>query len=251
MPYSLVQSMFWEKTKTNSSSMPATRMNLYTQPAEQHIASVLMQSDGRWMYDDNNYNDLPIAIGNLVSGQQDYSFLTSQMVITGISVLDVVGNWHGLTPINPEDITETFGHNAGDRAQFFKIAGQPYYYTKQGNSAFLYPPPDNGVSVTLTGGLKVYFQRGPLVFDFNAGNLIDGSGNNYGGSSASYPGFNSLYHSLIVYLAAADYCLTNLPQFYKGYMAEAAKLEAALIQSETKRDKDDRLLLTMKRTAFR
>ena len=221
-------------------------MNIFTQPAEQEIAATLMQSDGRWMYDDTNYSDLPFATGNLVNGQQDYPFATSQLVVTGVSVLDVVGNWHGLTPINPEDITETFGHNAGDRAQFFKIAGQPYYYTKQGSSLFLYPPPDNGVSVTLTAGLKVYFKRGPLVFDFNLGTFVDTTG-----STSSTPGFNSLHHHLVAFKAALSYCIPNLPEFVASYAAEVLKIETALIQSETKRDKDDRQLLTMKRTAFR
>ncbi len=246
MTYAQLQTLFYELTKTNSTSMTGTRMNVFTQPAEQEIATLLMQSDGRWLYDDTNYSDLPIAIGNLVNGQQDYQFATTQLVVTGVSILDVVGNWHGLAPINPEDITETFGHNAGDRAQFFKVPGQPYYYTKQGGSVFLYPPPDNGVSVTLTGGLKVYFKRGPLVFDYNLSTFTDGTG-----STASTPGFNSLQHHLVAYKAALTYCITNLPEFVASYSAEVAKIEAQLVQIESKRDLDDRLIMNMKRTAFR
>lgn len=248
--------MFYELTKTNSTSMPAATLNIYTQPAEARVVSLLLQADGRWQYDDKNYSDIPTATTNLVNNQQDYSLTTNHLRIEGVAVQTQAGIWRRLLPFDPaSDINSnstpftfvplvSYGPTM-DRAEFLKTAGMPQFYDLQGSSIFLYPKPDNGVSVTLTAGLKIYYQRGPLVFDYSAGTFTDSTG-----STSSSPGFNSLYHDLIAYLAAYDYCVANtLPQA-NGYMAQIQRKEAAIVKDYSKRNKDERDVMTPRKIKF-
>lgn len=238
MQYAAIQTLLYKLTKTNSTSLLAADMNDFTQPAENDIASMIMQCDGRWQYDDTNQTDTPIATTNLVSGQQDYTLSLSQLRILSISVLGLTGIWRKLIPFDPDDLTDSFGP-LYDRAQFLNTPGIPLYYDLQGESIYLYPAPDNGISVTLTAGLKVYYQRGPVAFDWTSGN------------TTNTPGFNSLYHHLIAYKAAVSYCVINLPELVAGYMNVVAKIESALILDYSKRDKDERQILSMAPIKFR
>ena len=243
--YSQLQSFFYERTKTNSTSMPAATLNLYMQTAENDVISKIMQADGRFQYDDSNYSDTPIATANLVSGQQDYSMSTSQIRVLGVSVLGNTNIWRKLIPFDPDDITDIFGPLV-DRAQFLATPGLPLYYDVQGQSIYLYPAPDNGISVTLTAGLKFYFQRTPLLFDYTTNTFTDSTG-----SASSAPGFNPLYHDLIPLKAAYDYCVTNMPSLAPGYFAEIQRKEQSLILDYSKRDKDERQIITPAPIRFR
>jgi len=218
--------------------MPDATLNLYTQPAENHVASLIMSADGRWQYDDSNQTDLPIATTNLVSGQQDYQLSVGQIRITGAAVLTNAGLWQRLLPFDPDDLKEHYGVIV-DRAQFFATPGRPLYYDKLGESIFLYPPPDNGVSVTLTAGLKLYYERGPVLFDYTTGTV------------SNQPGFNSLYHDLIAYWAAYNFSLAKQPERASGYLVECQRREALLLQDYQNRDKDERNVLTMAPIKYR
>ena len=163
MTYDSIRSLFYVLTKTNATSVPNATLNLFTQTAENRIASLIMSSDGRWQYDDANQTDFPISTTNLVAGQQDYSLSVNQLKIIGVSVLLASGVWRKLLPFDPADLGTSstplsfvplvmFGPTM-DRAEFLKTPGLPQYYDKEGQSIVLYPAPDNGVSVTLTNGL--------------------------------------------------------------------------------------------------
>lgn len=238
MTYSDIRSLIYQLTSTNSTSLPDATLNLYTQPAENHVASLIMQADGRWQYDDSNQTDFPIATTNLVYNQQDYSLSASHLRISGVSVLTNSGLWQRLQPFDPEDLKAHYSPII-DRASFFSTPGRPLYYDKLANSIILYPAPDNGVSVTLTAGLKLYFERGPVLFDYTTGTV------------SNQPGFNSLYHSLIAYWAAYNYCLAKQPSQAQGYLVEAQRLEAAMLADYESRDKDERQRLTMAPIRFR
>ncbi len=255
MKYSEISSLFYALTKTNSTSVPNATLNLYTQRGEERVVGLIMGADGRWQYDDANYSDLPIGTTTLVSGQQDYSLSTSQLKVSGVAVKLASGVWRRLLPFDPDDLGTSstplsfiplvaFGPTM-DRAEFLKTPALPQYYDKQGSSLILYPAPDNGISVTLASGLKIYYERGPLLFDYSLGTFTDATG-----STASSPGFNSLYHDLIPYWAAYNYCVANgLPQA-NGYMAEIQRKEAALIADYSKRDADERTIMTGRKIKF-
>jgi hypothetical protein len=255
MTFAQLQSKFYLLTKTNATSMLAATLNLYMQPALERVVSLILQSDGRWQYDDSNYSDQPIATANLVSGQQDYSLSTSQIEIIGAAVMLKSGAWRELLPFDPADLGTSssplsfiplvaFGPTM-DRAEFLKTPALPQYYDKHGPSVILYPAPDNGISVTLTAGLKLYFKRGPLQFDYTTNMFTDSTG-----SSASVPGFNSLYHDLVAFIAAYDYCVVNLPSLAGGYMSEIQRREAALVADYSKRNEDERTIMSGRKIKY-
>lgn len=250
MTYAAIQRMFYEMTLTNSDSMVAANLNLYIQAAEDRVTSLILQADGRWQWDDTNNTDFPIGTYTLVSGQSDYSLATSHIRLLGVSIKDNAGLWHKLLPVDPDDFGDT------DRAEYYKTAGQPLYYDKIGTSVVLYPPPDNGVTVTLASGGKFYFQRGSKHFDYTITNngayasYTAGMFSDSTGSYASVPGFNSLYHNLIPLWAAYNYCIIKLPQLATGYMTEILRLEKQLEIDYSKRDKDERNILKPKEIIF-
>lgn len=252
--YSLIASRFYQLTQTNSTEMTAANLNTYIQPAEDRVWSKILQADGRWQWDDSNNTDFPIATFTLVSGQQDYAFDPTHLRLIGVSVKNKAGLWSKLLPFDPSDLStsatdsfvplQNYGPNM-DRAEFLKTAGLPQYYDLLGNSAFLYPPPDNGVSVTLASGGKFYFQRAGKHFDYTTSMFTDSTG-----STSSSPGFNSLYHDLIPLWAAYDYCIINIPNLANGYLAEINRKEQQLTLDYSKRDKDERNIMTMKRASY-
>ncbi len=239
MNYAGIQTRFYQLTQTNSSSMTSTNLNSYIQPAEDRVWSLILQADGRWQWDDSNNTDFPIATFDLVASQADYSFAATQLKLIGVSVKDKGGTFRKLAPVDPQDFGDI------DRTTHAATAGMPSEYDVLGNSAILYPAPDNGVSVTLTGGGKFYFQRAGKHFDYTTSMFTDSTG-----STSSSPGFNSLYHDLIPLWAAYDYCLIYLPQLANGYLADIQRKEQQMILDYSKRNKDDRVRLTMKPVNF-
>lgn len=254
MKYSDIAKLFYEATGTNATSMAAATLNVYTQPAEDRVVSLILQADGRWQWDDTNNTDFPVATFTLVSGQPDYAFATNYIKLLGVSVKNKAGLWNKLLPFDPDDLNssannsfvplQNYGPNM-DRAEFLKTAGLPQYYDVLGQSAVLYPAPDNGVSVTLAAGGKFYFQRTGKHFDWTLSTFDDSTG-----STASVPGFNSLYHSLIPLWAAYNYNLLNNPSLCTNIMNEILRLEMQLKLDYSKRFKDERNIMTPKKINF-
>ncbi len=242
MNYLSIGTRWYQLTQTNSSEITTDVLTSYIRPAEDRVQSLVLQSDGRWQFDDPNNTDFPIATFDLVSGQADYALDTSFLKLIGISVKGSNGIWRKLQPFDAADDIGPYI----DRAEYLKTNGFPYYYDLIGASAVLYPAPDNGVTVTLTAGGKFYYQRAGKNFDYTTSKFTDGTG-----STSSSPGFNSLYHDLIPLWAAYNYCIINLPSLAGGYMNEIQRLEAQLILDYSKRDKDERPVITSKRINHR
>lgn len=119
-----------------------------------------MTADGRWQIDDNNYTDLPIAVTNIVSGQQDYSLDDAAMEIEAVFMKNASsGIWQEIRPV---DIS---GRNSDWPANNIWLlptsdAGIPTGYDKVGRTLFFSAIPN----YNSTGGLKVVFKRGPSYF---------------------------------------------------------------------------------------
>ncbi|TXG77117.1 hypothetical protein E6Q11_03330 [Candidatus Dojkabacteria bacterium] len=148
------------------------------------VVNMIWQSDGRWQFDDINFTDLPIGTTSLVSGQQDYALSVSHLKVLRVEVLDASGNWYKLKPMDENDIK-----NIG-MADFLENGGKPLYYDIQGNSIFLYSTPLTGY-VTLSNGLKIYYQRAPSYFAST--------------DTTKTPGFTSTFHRLVSRMASYDY----------------------------------------------
>jgi len=198
------------------------------------VATLIMSSDGRWQWDDNNNTDFPIATTNLVttvgSEQQDYAFDVEFLRVLRVEVKDVNGNWVLLSPIDQADI---YNQSLTD---FLKTAGLPQYYDKIGNSIFLYPKP-LGTLVTATLGLKVYFQRPPSYFVI--------------GDTTKVPGINSLFHRLLALYASWDYASLKT-MANANALAEKVVIEKdALAEWYLLRNKDEHLNLSTRNISYK
>lgn len=203
-------------------------MNLVVEAnnALDRVTSLIMQSDGRWEWDDENNTDLPIATTSLVSGQQDYSLAITHLQITRVEIQDNVtptAGWHKLSTIDQKDIFDDALENfpGVTDAQSSSTNGLPLYYDKLGNSLFLYPAPN----YSQTASLKVYFKRPPSYFLTS--------------DTTKSPGFNSLYHELIPLWVSYNYAIANGKGNANLLMAQIQLKEDALKGDYDLRDKDD------------
>ena len=201
----------------------------YINEALNRVASLIMNSEGRWQWDDTNNTDYPIGQTNLGvtvgSEQQDYTFAVNFLKILRVEVMDNTGAWNKLTPIDQTDLYDS------SLTDFLKTAGLPRYYDKMANSIFLYPKP-LGTSVTATAGLKVWFERPPSYFTV--------------ADTVKVPGFNSLYHRLIALIASRDYAFAKGLSNAKALADLVVQGEDSLSENYALRNKDEHIGLSSK-----
>lgn len=146
-------------------------------------------ADKLFQWDDTNHTKLPIGTTNLIANQSEYSFLTDEqgntiLTLTRIDILDADGKYRQLKTIDQSEIDEALDEAlipAGVVTHYDKIAD---------NIIRLYPKP----SVSVTAGLKFYFQR--TASYFTAADTIKN------------PGVSPLLHRGFVIAAAYDGALT-------------------------------------------
>lgn len=183
------------------------------------VTTLIWGSDGRWQFDDTNYTDLPIATATLVDGQQDYALSVTHLKILRVEIMDANGLWYKLTPMDENDVQQI------GMTEFLNNTGKPLYYDIQGGSILLYGAPTAG-QVTLTNGIKVYFQRQPSYFTTS--------------DTTKEPGFASIFHRLVSRWAAYDYALARQLSIKKDLAEEVAKLEAELKDFYSTRQSDEK-----------
>ena len=219
MNYSDLKNKIYLYTNTNVLSFPDDQIVVFINNAYEKVSALVTLSDGRWQWDDTNQTDLPIATTALVSGQQDYGINTAHLVMTRIEIKTAAGDWRKLEPMDQVDIWN------GSVTDYLKTPATPQYYDLIGNSIFLYPKPDYSQDASL----KVWFKRAPIAF--------------VSGDTTKVPGFNSLFHNLIPLYVAYDFCLSNdLPKISQ-FRTEIEKVEGALQEYYSLRNKDDKLQL--------
>jgi len=149
------------------------------------VVTLIWDSVGDWSFDDSNKPNLPIAVCNLVDGQQQYSLPTDARKIERVEVEDDEGNWVLLKPIDKSQITVALD-------EYMSTAGLPVKYNLIGENIFLYPAPSSS-DVTLTKGLKIYVSRSVTPLS----------------ASGDEPGFSSEFHRILSLGAAQDFCIAN------------------------------------------
>lgn len=195
----------------------------YANRALDRVVSLIMDADSRWQWDDNNNTDYPIATTNIVLGQQDYSFATTQLNIFRVEVMDTNGNWNRMLPIDQSDIQIAVENFQGSQ-------GTPIFYDKLASSIFLYPTP----SYSQSASLKLWFQRAASYFST--------------ADTTKEPGFSSLFHKLIPLYMSYDYAFSKQLPLQNSILAEINKLEDQMQDFYMLRQKDEhRTLLAFSR----
>lgn len=210
----------------DSTSYSAADLLRRVNSAYEEIVGKIIVADGVWQFDDTNFSSLPIGTTDLVNNQQDYSFDSTQLMVERVQVKDNAGTWHLLYPLDETQIPVALD-------EYQKTAGLPIEYTVRGSSMFLYPPPATG-SVTLTAGLKVFYQRTADVF--TSAQVTTGT---------KVPGFASPYHMLICYKAALPYCMSYKKDRVGLYEKKAMDLEKDMLAYYSRRTKYVRPRLTV------
>ena len=231
-------------TNTDTSSYTAAQLLIAVNKAYERITGRIIAetAGGTWPYGDKNYTAFPTFTTTLVNSQAEYDidalFLTGTypatyepLMILGVEVLDNTSIWHPLTPISLQQIRET----GIAQVEYLKTDGRPIEYEKRENLLVLYPAPDNGVSVTLSGGLKIFYLR--TADAFTSAQVTTGT---------KVPGFPSPWHEILAYEAAYMYAVTRQLPNANQLKADVMQKEKELLSFISRRNQDDRPIITMK-----
>lgn len=181
----------------------------------------ILETDGRWQFDDTNYITLPIATTNLVLGQQDYAYDPKHLRVTRMEIQDTSGQWRWLQPIDQNDVRWTSITQLGAQT------GTPQWYDKLSNSVFLYPRPNYNA----TAGLKVYYERMAELFTIT--------------DTTKQPGFANIFHRLLAVGPAYEYATANNLNTNKIKLLrdEVVLLENDIKEFYSKKSKDEQVSL--------
>lgn len=150
---------------TTTSSYPTTAKTVDINLALNQYFILANSAAGNWRpADDTNQSDYPIILGNLVSGQQDYSFVTDAngnqvLDISKVRILNPDGiTWTTLSQINQDIITD------GDLQTI--TSGIPTEYFLTANGVFLVQKPNYNMRLVQEGaaGLEIWINRSPVYF---------------------------------------------------------------------------------------
>lgn len=231
---------------TNSTAYTDAQLLLDLNNAYERLAGKLLRetAGGNMPWGDMNYTTFPTFAVTMTNSTAEYDLrdwlvTTSQqtlatstpLVILGAEVQDNNGNWHVLKRITLRDIHD---QEIG-QSDYQETDGLPKEYEIRDNLLVLYPAPDNGVSVTLSNGLRLYYLRSAEVFS----SLTEDS-------SAKEPGFPRPYHDILAYEAAYVFAITNGLPNAAALMSEVKRKERELFEFIGIRDQDARPIMTTK-----
>jgi len=203
--------------------------------AYEQVVGWLINLDGKWEFDDTNYTNFPIGTYTLVNSQGKYSFNDKFLQLMDVQIMNDQGNYEIIKPIDQKDT-----QSAIPLREEFKTDGFPLFYDKLSSDTIeLFPAPDNGVSVTLADGLRIYFKRTADIF--TSAEVTTGT---------KVPGFDSTFHVILCYMAAIPYCMSYKKDRVAYYEREVARLKQAMVKQFTKRSKDERNIITPKRINY-
>ena len=224
----------------DTTSYPAADMLRRVNNAYEQVVGWLINADGKWQFDDTNYGDFPIGTFTLVDSQGKYSFNDKFLQIMDVQVKDANGKYHIIEPIDQKDFDPTFPLALPLREQF-ATDGYPRFYDKLSSDTLeLLPAPDNGVTVTLDAGLRIYFKRTADIF--TSAQVTTGT---------KVPGFDSTFHVILSYMVAIPFCMSYKKDRVGFYQAEVLRLRVDMLQQYTKRSKDERKSMTTQYIAHR
>src|SRR3990167_2435245 len=220
----------------DSTSLTDASLLIFINKAYERITGKLITETGNspWPFGDSNYTAFPTYTMNLVNSQAEYQIdsLTTPLNIMAIEILDKDSNYYPIKPITLRGI----GESSIAQTEFYETDAAPQYYEKRENIVVLYPAPDDGVNVTLTNGLKIFFLRTADVF--TAAQVTTGT---------KEPGFPSPWHDLLAYEAALLFCLNYKKDRVGFLLGERDKREKELMDFMAMRDQDERKVMRPKR----
>jgi hypothetical protein len=200
--------------------------------AYEEVVGKLIEADDNWHFGDTNFSSLPTGLHTMTESTEEVQFNSSLLNVLRVEVLAATGLWQEVMPINMSEVS-------GALPEYEKTDGIPAEYIKRENFIILKPAP-TATYVTLTNGLKVYFQRTADIF--TSGQVATGT---------KTPGFASPYHILLCYKAALPYCASFKKDRVPFLMSEIARTEKDMLTFYGSRDRHTRKILRMKPISHR
>jgi hypothetical protein len=236
LTFSQITTMIDDNCQTNSTTYPTAKKVVDINNALDKVLSLIFRSDGRWTFDDSNFEDYPIITTNLVAGRREYSFTTDE---TGNLILDVykvmakssaTGGYIELYPVaqqRPASLPIGDNNIAAGVPPMTMVDGNnsqgtPRCYAKTGNGLFL----DLIPSYNATAGLKVYINREGSYFTTSDTN--------------KKPGYAGLFHEYLALRPSYQFAYRKGLSNANALQAEMLRMEQEIIKYYGGREKDTR-----------
>ena len=172
----------------------------------------VLSHDTNQRWDDVNHPTHPIGTADIISGQNDYTFLAdsagnSVLNITKILAMNSPSTQYGveLYKVIPGASADVPGAQSGrigtiDSTEDTRVlspyttdVGQPVKYVESGNTFFVWPIPN----FSATGGFKIFFERTQSYF--------------LSTDTIKQPGIPAIFHPLLALYAAEDWLTLHKP----------------------------------------
>lgn len=219
------QNLFGDNGFTKISG-DADRLKIFTNYLNEgysRYTELALKSDGRWAFDDSTYTEYAIGTTNLVANQQDYTFEASFIAILSVEIKDAEGNWITLREVDERE----YSNMQYSMSEEFKTPSTPYAFNRTANSIFLLPAPN----YSITGGLKVKFQRPPNYFTYD--------------DTTQVPGFTETHHPYLANFACMKYAFSRqMPNgpYFKSEVDKAELIEIPAFYTVREKDRAKRML---------
>lgn len=187
------------------------------------ITAKIMRFDRTWKHVSSNSTTIPIAVTDLTSGVDNYTFASTHLKVLRVRIKDQNGEWITLTAKDRRKISD----------DMLNSTGQPEVYDKLGSSIMPFPVPN----YSQTGGLEIEYQPGAADDFFSPDD------------TTKEPGFNADFHRLVSLYAARDYCAIHNAERLRVIDSEIKILENDIEQFFESRDVDDEPKIEIKKSS--
>lgn len=227
----------------DTTSYTAANLLIDVNQAYETVVGWIINADGTWQFDDTNYSDFPIGTYTLVNGQAKYSFNDQFLQLEEVQIKNKNGDYEIIDPIDQKEYSGLV-----PLEEAYQTNGLPRFYDKISDDTIkLFPAPDNGVSVTLSAGLKIKFKRTADLY--TSAQVTTGT---------KVPGFVSTGHPILAYMAARTQCMLYKPERVAQLNALIGDttqiptgMKADILKHYGRRQKDVRKQATMRGIAYR
>ena len=216
-------------TNTDAVSFTDANLLILVNASHERITGRLLAetAGSKWQYGDSNYTAFPDYVVDLTNSQDVYDLTTiftdTPLKIMGVEVLDQDGNYQVVYPIGFSQIRRV----GIAQTEYAETDGRPFQYELRENKIVLKPAPDNGVTVTLTDGLKIFYLRTADLF--TSAQVSTGT---------KVPGFPSPWHDILAYEAAYLFAIAKGLANVNFLKSEVDRKEKEMLEFISRRDTD-------------
>ena len=207
---------FWTNLGDGTISGDAVLLPQFTNRINRSFDRIMprvLSHDTNQRWDDVNHPTHPIGTADIISGQNDYTFLADSAGNSVLNITKILAKQSAsatdfgveLFKVIPGDNTQLYGSQSGrigtiDSSEETRVLspfaadlGIPLKFVEKGNSFFVWPIPNFSV----TGGFKIFFERTQSYFVST--------------DTTKTPGIPAIFHQLLALYASKDWLALHKP----------------------------------------